>query len=97
MREFKFSKFRVKNLDKEPESHRRSSEQMEKAREELKRRLMREELEFALRLEAVDHLMTDLKVEPEDFRKLWIQPLLTAGATWSVALACIAQSHFQPN
>jgi len=90
-------KFRVKNEDEEQESLRRSSEQLEKAREELSKRLMREELEFALRLEAVDRLMTDLKVDPEDFRRLWIQPLLTAGATWSVALACIAKSHFQPN
>lgn len=73
------------------------SEQLEKAREELSRRLMREELEFALRVEAVDGLMTDLNVDPEDFRRSWIQPLLTAGATLAVALACIAQSHFQPN
>ena len=86
----------MKNLDKERESQWRT-EQLEKAREELKRRLIREELECALRMEAVDRLMTDLKLDPEEFRRLWIQPLLTAGATLAIALACIAQSHFQPN
>jgi len=57
---------------------------------------MREQLECALRLEAPDRLMTDLKIDPEEFRRLWIQPLLAAGTTLTVALACIAQSHFQP-
>ena len=90
-------KFKVKNPNKKRESLWRSSEQLEKAREELRKRLMDEELECALRLEAMDGLMTDLKVDPEDFRRLWIQPLLTAGASLAVALACIAQSHFQPN
>jgi len=94
MEEFKF---RVKQLDKEREFLWCSPEQLEKACEELRRRIMREELESALRMEAVDRLMTDLKVDPEDFRRLWIQPLITAGATLAVALACIAQSHFQPN
>lgn len=60
-------------------------------------RLRREQLECALRLEALDRLMTDLKIDPEEFRRLWIQPLLAAGTTLTVALACIAQSHFQPN
>jgi len=75
----------------------RCSEQLEKAHEKHRRRLMREQLECALRLEAPDRLMTDLKIDPEEFRRLWIQPLLAAGTTLTVALACIAQSHFQPN
>lgn len=87
----------MKKPNKEQQPLWPSPEQREKAREELRRRLLHEELESALRLEVVDRLMTDLKVDPEDFRRLWIQPLLTAGATLAVALTCIAQSHFQPN
>lgn len=74
-----------------------SAEQLKNAREDLRKRLMHEELECALQCEAVDRLMTDLRVDPESFRKLWVQPLLTAGATLAVALVCIAQSHLQPN
>jgi len=72
-------------------------EQLEKTREELRKKLLHEELECALRLEIVDRLMTDLKVDPTSFRKLWIQPLIAAGVTLDVALLCIAQSHHQPN
>jgi hypothetical protein len=71
--------------------------QLETAREELRKRLMLEELDCVLRFEAVGRLMSDLKVDPESFLRLWVQPLLAVGATLEVALVCIAQSHFQPN
>jgi len=74
-----------------------NAEEVKNAREDLRLRLMHEELECALQFEAVNRLITDLRVDTESFRKLWVQPLLTAGATLEVALVCIAQSHFQPN
>ena len=74
-----------------------SSELLEQVREELRKRLIQEELELVLRLEIVDRLMMDLKVDPQTFRALWVQPLLNAGATLDAALVCIARSHFQPN
>jgi hypothetical protein len=74
-----------------------TAEQVEKAREELRKRIIDEELECALRREAVDGLITLLNVDRESFRNLWIQPLMKAGATLDMALACIARSQFQPN
>jgi hypothetical protein len=86
----------MKKMDIEQEVLWPTAEQLEKAREELQKR-MDEELECALRREAVDGLVALLKVDRESFRRLWIQPLITAGATLDMALACIAKSQFQPN
>lgn len=69
----------------------------EQAREQLRKAIMKEELELAFRMELVDRLMTDLKVDPASFRELWIQPLIAAGVSVDVALLCIAQSHHWPN
>lgn len=74
-----------------------STEQVEKSREELCNRIDREELECALRLPPVGYLIRALEVDSASFRRLWVQPLLAAGATLEVALVCIAQSHFRPN
>lgn len=74
-----------------------SSEQLRKARKELRKRIMYEELESALRLEAVDTLTRLLNVDRDTLDRLWIRPLLAAGATVDEALACVAQSHVQPN
>jgi hypothetical protein len=73
------------------------AEQLEKAREELRKRITDEEIEFALRREAVDGIIKLLRVDRETFRRLWIQPLMTAGLTLDMALCCIAKSQFQPN
>jgi hypothetical protein len=70
---------------------------MDKLREELYRRIAREELDSTLRLEAVDQLLTALDVDCASFRTFWVLPLLAAGASLQTALACIAQSQFQPN
>ena len=72
-------------------------EQVEKARAELRKTIMQEELECALRLEILDSLMSDLQVDPASFSKLWIQPLLATGVSLEVALRCIAKSRYQPN
>jgi hypothetical protein len=69
----------------------------EQAREQLRKAIMQEELEHAFRLEVVDRLMTDLKIDPASFGELWIQPLIAAGVSLDVALLCIAQSHHWPN
>jgi len=74
-----------------------TAEQVEKARAELRKRLQDEDLERALRRHAVNGLMKLLKVDRENFLKLWIEPLMTAGASLDIALSCIAQSQFQPN
>ena len=87
----------MRRTDKEKEECWPNTEQLQKARQNLHTRLAQEELEYAMRFEIVDRLMTDLNVDPETFRRLWVQPLLTAGATLEVALVCIAKSHFQPN
>jgi hypothetical protein len=72
-------------------------EQMHKLREELHKRILCEELEYAWRLEAMDRIITLSQVDPATFRRMWIEPLLVAGASYEVAIASIADSHFQPN
>lgn len=86
----------MKKMDIEQEGLCLTLERLEKARRELHKRIMDEELR-SVRREAVDGLMALLAVDRENFRTLWIQPLVTAGATLDMALACIAQSEFQPN
>jgi len=87
----------MKQLDKNKAASWPSTEQMEKLRGELRRRLIREELESTLQLETVGYLITALNVDPAAFRRFWVQPLLAAGASLDIALACIAQSRSQPN
>jgi hypothetical protein len=74
-----------------------AAEQAEKVRKELQKRIRDEELECALRREAEDGLITLLRIDRDTLHELWIQPLMTAGATLDVALGCIAKSEFQPN
>jgi len=87
----------MKNIDLEQESVWPSAEQVEEARENLRQRLIEEDLERAARSEAVNGLIKLLKVDRETLRRLWIQPLLMAGATLDMALASIAKSQFLPN
>ena len=74
-----------------------SNELVEQLRQKLQKRIAREELESAYRLEALDHLIGALQLEPMDFQRMWIEPLVAAGATMDVAIACIVASYFQPN
>jgi hypothetical protein len=74
-----------------------STEQVERLREKLHNRIAREELESSWRLEALDRLIGLLQMEPQVFHRLWVQPLLAAGATMEVAIACITASYFLPN
>jgi len=87
----------MKQLDKDKAASWPSTEQLEKLRAKLRRRLIREELESTLQLETVGHLVTALNVDPTVFRRFWVQPLLAAGASLDIALACIARSRSQPN
>jgi hypothetical protein len=84
-------------MDKEQGFLRPTAEEMEKARKELQKRIMDEEVECALRREAENGLSKLLRIDRETLHKLWIQPLMTAGATLDEALGCIAESEFQPN
>ena len=70
------------------------TEQMEKLRQGLRKSLIREELESTLQLTTVGHLLRALNVDLAGFRRFWVQPLLEAGASLEIALACIAQSLF---
>ena len=70
------------------------AEQVEK---ELRKRTTDEEIECALRREAVDAIIKLVGVDRETFHRLWIQPLMAAGATLDTALCCIARSQFLPN
>jgi len=90
------SKFRMKKIDMENDGLWPTPERLEKARRELHKKIS-EEIVSSLRREAVEALIALLKIDRERLRTLWIQPLLNAGATVDMALACIAQSEFQPN
>lgn len=86
----------MKNTDIEQGSQWPTADQVKKAREELRKRITDEEVECTRR-EAVNGLIIHLKVDAKSFRRLWILPLMEAGATLDVALGCIAQSCFHPN
>jgi hypothetical protein len=88
---------KMKKMDTEQGFLWPTAEQVEKAREELRKRIRDEELECALRREAVDGLIKLLRIDRETLHRLWIQPLMRAGATLDVALGCIAKSQFRPN
>lgn len=87
----------MKKISNNPEMPWPSDEYIEQLREKLRKRIEREELESALRLEALDRLVGVLQVEPMSFQQLWIDPLVEAGLTMDVAIACIIASYFQPN
>lgn len=71
--------------------------QIEKLREKLHERISREEFEYSWRLEALNRIISVLQVDPVTFHRLWIQPLLAAGISLDIAIACVAQSIFLPN
>jgi hypothetical protein len=74
-----------------------SAEQIERLRNKLHDRIAHEELTSSWRLEALDRLIVVLQMEPTAFHRLWVQPLLAAGVTMEVAIACITASYFLPN
>jgi len=65
--------------------------------EEFRERLSRENLERSWKLEALDHLFTEVENHPESFHRLWIQPLISAGLTLESALALLIEGRFLPN
>jgi len=65
--------------------------------EEFRERLNREDLERSWKLEALDHLFTEVEDHPESFHRLWIQPLVAAGLTLESALALLIEGRFLPN
>ena len=87
----------MKKIGNNPKAQWPSDEMVERLREKLHNRIEREELESAWRLEALDRLIGVLQLEPTVFNRLWVEPLITAGATMDVAIACIVASYFQPN
>jgi hypothetical protein len=87
----------MKTIEESQEHLWPSAEQIERLRKKLHDRIAREELESSWRLEALDRLIVLLQMEPTAFHRLWVQPLLAAGATTEVAIACITASYFLPN
>jgi hypothetical protein len=65
--------------------------------EEFRERLNREDLERRWQLEALDHLFTEVEEHPDNFHRLWIQPLVKSGLSVESALALLIESHFRPN
>jgi len=65
--------------------------------EEFQERLTREDLERRWQLEALDHLFRESEDKPENFHRLWLQPLLNAGLPLESALTLVIESHFRPN
>lgn len=87
----------MKATDESQESLWPSTEQIERLRKKLNDRIAHEELESSWRMEALDRLIVLLQMEPTAFHRLWVQPLVEAGATMEVAIACITASYFLPN
>jgi hypothetical protein len=87
----------MKTIEESQEHLWPSTEQIERLRKKLHDRIAQEELESSWRLEALDRLIVLLQMEPTAFHRLWVQPLLAAGATTEVAIACITASYFLPN
>jgi hypothetical protein len=65
--------------------------------EEFRERLNREDLERRWQLEALDQLFTEVEDHPDNFHRLWIQPLVASGLSVESALALLIESHFRPN
>lgn len=65
--------------------------------EEFRERLTREDLERRWQLEALDHLFSETENQPEQFRRLWLQPLVSAGLSVESAIALVVESRFRPN
>jgi len=87
----------MKTREKSQEPQWPSAEEIKTLREKLHDRIAHEELEPAWRLEGLDRLIVLLQMEPTAFQRLWVQPLLEAGATMEVAITCITASYFMPN
>ena len=87
----------MKKFGSDPEVLWPSAEMVEQLHDKLRKRIAREELESAFRLEALDSLISILQLEPTSFQRLWVEPLMAAGVSMDVAIASIVASYFQPN
>lgn len=65
--------------------------------EEFRERLSREDLERRWQLEALDHLFAETEDRPEQFHRLWLQPLISAGLSLESAIALAVETRFRPN
>jgi len=87
----------MKKNDRNREAFSLSSEQLEELRKELLGRISLEELEYSWGLEALDRIFSVSQVDPVTFDQFWLKPLLAAGLSRKVAIACIADSCLWPN
>ena len=84
-------------MKKSNKSRELSSEQLEELRKELLGRISLEELECSWGLEALERIFSLSKVDPVTFDQFWLKPLLAAGLSRKVAVACIADACLWPN
>lgn len=87
----------MKNKNEELEVFWASPNQVEKLREELRKRMDRDELESGWRLDVVHQLVSALEITLVEFKQLWLQPLLSEGLNLDRAICLIAQLHFRPS
>ena len=87
----------MKKIKKDKEVLSTGNEPLEELREELRDRISLEELEDALRLDVLGPILSASEVDPLAFDRYWIQPLLAAGLSRELAIACIADSCLRPN
>ena len=87
----------MKKNDKNGKAFSLSSKQLEELRDELLGRIALEELECSWGLQALDRILLVSQVDPVAFDQFWLKPLLAAGLSRKVAVACIADSCLWPN
>ena len=87
----------MKEINKYEEAFPFSNELLEELRKGLRDRISLEELECALRFEALVRIFSVSQADPVAFYRVWIQPLLAAGLSREVAIACITDSCLWPN
>src|SRR5215470_5455506 len=88
---------RMKRNDKNGVAFPFSNEQLEELRNELLGRISLEELDCSWGLQALDRISSVSQVDPVTFDQFWLKPLLAAGISRKVAIACIADACLWPN
>lgn len=73
------------------------NKQLEELRNELNNIISRASEEDDWRLEGLNCLLMISQLDPENFHRMWVEPLLAAGLGSEVAMACIANSYLLPN
>jgi len=87
----------MKALSKEEQLLSLFNKQMEEFRKELIGIISRASDEDDRRLDGLNWLLMIWQLDPTNFYRIWIEPLVAAGLNTEVAMACIADSYLLPN